>query len=329
MAARLDELEPVVSASGRYLRAKGAVAPAPAVTSAPMPGSPSAMPAVGGWLTVRDAEARFAVSYPSAWFRASTTLTPELSDPREILAVASYPLRPGAPPDCAQYPVKAIQDLGPTDALLWVGERRAEGSFRPRRGLFLRSDLRATDESPACLRQPKVFFHGITNFEDRGRDFEAYVAWGRDASAETWRRLLAVLDSLQFDPEPLAPPRPRCGMLSPAGPEYNTVMLPRRGVPGDEIVLSGPTLRGEDGRFFPADRLEVWFNTSVPTSEVPNASPIAAAPILHLVTVEDIERCTFSTHFAVPDVPPGRYKIFDFVFWEGGYGGGSHFLTVR
>lgn len=44
-------------------------------------------------------------------------------------------------------------------------------------------------------------------------------------------------------------------MLNPAGREYNTVMLPMEAAPGEEVVLSGPTFRGEDGRFFPADRL--------------------------------------------------------------------------
>lgn len=83
-------------------------------------------------------------------------------------------------------------DLAPTDALVWVAERQAAGPFPPRRGLFLRSDLRAIDESPACLREPKTFFHGTTAFEDQGRDFEVYAAWGQDAPPETRRTTLAV-----------------------------------------------------------------------------------------------------------------------------------------
>ncbi len=249
--------------------------PAPVVTQTPTPGSPSIAPLAGGWVTIRDEDAGFSVSYPATWNRATTTLTPQLSDPHEIFAVGSYPLHPGARAHCVQYPVNAIEDLRPADALVWLAERQAGGSFRPRRGLFLRSDLRATDESPACLQEPKVFFHGITAFEDRGRDFEVYVAWGSDAPVKTTRAALAVLDSLQFDPGPVAAPGPRCGMLNPAGPEYNTVMLPIEAAPGSEVVLSGPTFRGEDGRYFPADRLEVWFNTKVPTSQVPNAEPIA------------------------------------------------------
>jgi hypothetical protein len=76
------------------------------------------------------------------------------------------------------------------------------------------------------------------------------------------------------DPAPTAPKRPRCGVVDVGGARYGTVMEPSRAAPGDQVVLSGPTLRGEDGRYFPADRLEVWFNTKVPVSQVPDASPI-------------------------------------------------------
>jgi hypothetical protein len=106
-------------------------------------------------------------------------------------------------------------------------------------------------------------------------------------------------------------------------------MLPTRAAPGDEVVISGPTFRGEDGRYFPSDRLEVWFNTELPTSQAPNASPIAPGPIVHLATVYDMERCTFSSHFTVPDVTSGYYEISVFVFDEAGYGFWlPHTLTV-
>ena len=54
---------------------------------------------------------------------------------------------------------------------------------------------------PTSRRAPaetKVFFHGIKAFEDRGGDFEVYVAWGSDAPAKKRRAALALLDWLQF-----------------------------------------------------------------------------------------------------------------------------------
>jgi hypothetical protein len=50
--------------------------PAPVPTQIPTPGSPSAAPGAGGWVTIRDEDAGFSVSYPATWHRATTTLTP-------------------------------------------------------------------------------------------------------------------------------------------------------------------------------------------------------------------------------------------------------------
>lgn len=70
----------------------------------------------------------------------NTTLTPQLSDPHEILAVGSYPLRPGVGPHCVQYPVNAIEDLAPNDTLVWLngGQRQRVGVAR---ALALSPDL--------------------------------------------------------------------------------------------------------------------------------------------------------------------------------------------
>jgi hypothetical protein len=302
--------------------------PTPAATSGAA-GSPPVHAVPGGWLTFRDGDLGFSAAYPATWHRASSTLTPHLSDPREILAVASYPLRADGS-RCSQYPVNAIEDLGSDDALVWLAERRPGLGYPVRRGLFLRSDLRAGDDSPGCLSKPKMFMHWVTAFADQGRAFDVYVAWGKNASTATKRSALGVLNSLQFDPAPDAPAHPRCGRLDPGGKRYRTAMLPTKAAPGDEIVLSGPTLRAEDGRYFPSDRVEIWFNTKVPTTQVPNATPIAPGPVLNLVTVDDTKRCTFSTTFTVPEVKPGQYKIADFVFFKGGYGVGiPRVLTIR
>jgi len=95
-------------------------------------------------------------------------------------------------------------------------------------------------------------------------------------------------------------------------------------------VVTGTTFRGEDWRFFPSDGLEVWWNTRVPASGIPAARPLKPGPIIHLAAVDDMQRCRFRDDFTVPDVRPGTYKVFAFIFYEGGYGwfGADHFRVT-
>jgi hypothetical protein len=124
--------------------------------------------------------------------------------------------------------------------------------------------------------------------------------------------------------------RRKCGTLDVGSDpdRYGSHIRPQRGEPGDTVVVHGPTLRGEDWRYFPSDRLEVWWNTRVPSSEAPY-EPIRPGPIKHLATVENMERCRFRTEFKVPDVRPGIYRVVTFVFHESGYGWfGEHRFRV-
>jgi streptogramin lyase len=285
--------------------------PTPETEASPTPPS--------GWVTYRDDDRGFSVAYPGSWYRATESLTPILVDPVEILSVGTYELRPGGE-RCAQFPDPALDELGPEDALVSIQEepslKRPEW-WSPRPAHFGPDDGRGDDESPGCVSQPKEFFHRWIPFQDRGRGLYAFVAIGREASAETRRETWAVLDSLEFDPAPDAPAAPDCGVTNIASGEYSTAMLPDRGPPGTGVVLSGPTVRGEDWRYAPADRVEVWWNTDVPL--VPD-QPITPGPIVPLATEDVSERCTFSVYFTIPEVPPGRYEVRVFMFDEEGYG---------
>jgi hypothetical protein len=121
-----------------------------------------------------------------------------------------------------------------------------------------------------------------------------------------------------------------CGTVNVASDRYGSHIHPQRGVPGETVVVTGTTFRGEDWRFFPSDGLEVWWNTRVPASGVPAARPLKPGPIIHLATVDDMQRCRFRDDFTVPDVRPGTYKVFAFIFYEGGYGwfGADHFRVT-
>lgn len=74
--------------------------------------------------------------------------------------------------------------------------------------------------------------------------------------------------------------RHRCGTVNVASDRYGSHIHPQRGVPGETVVVTGTTFRGEDWRFFPSDGLVVWWNPRVPASGVPAARPLKPGPII-------------------------------------------------
>jgi hypothetical protein len=154
-----------------------------------------------GWVSFHSERYRYTVTYPSTWHRATTSLTPHLSDPHEILTVGTGRLPPGGP-RCAQVPVAALEAVGATGALVTVQERArtdADGGFPPRPKQF---QLRPTPslEIPDCLAphaRPRLTWIA---FRDRGRHFYALVALGRRAASRTRAEATRVLDSLRLLP---------------------------------------------------------------------------------------------------------------------------------
>ena len=113
--------------------------------------------------------------------------------------------------------------------------------------------------------------------------------------------------------------RQRCGRLSIASGRYGSHLDRTEGASGETVTVYGPTFRGEDWRYAPSKRLEVWWN----------GWPETQGSIL-VATVRRMERCRFSTTFEVPDEAPGTFKAFTFVFYKGGYGlfGRHHFQVT-
>lgn len=175
-----------------------------------------------------DTEHGFTVSYPEGWTPATEILTPALTDPREILALATYPLRPDGV-NCAQLPVNAIEDLRPTDALVWLAEREQGATEVTRPPDFETWASEAEpDVSPDCLATPKDFIHVYGEFSDAGRVFDLYVAYGRSASVVTLSELWTILNSLTFDPaSPSARARTVPSLKSRflASPTFSTVAM--------------------------------------------------------------------------------------------------------
>jgi hypothetical protein len=137
------------------------------------------------------------VELPAGWQPAHESLTPQLSDPREVLSVGTYPLsyRRG---ECAQMPSSALADLGRGDAFVTIQERgRGTGpdGFPPRPDHFATIDAM---EAVECVPDP-LAAHWF-GFSDGGRHFHVLVVFGPDAPTAVRDQGWAILDGLRVDP---------------------------------------------------------------------------------------------------------------------------------
>jgi hypothetical protein len=159
------------------------------------------------WTDYRDRERGYAVSFPSGWHRARTNLTPRITDPVEILSLATFPLRKGDQL-CGDRGGR-LGRVRPDGALVTVQERGrgAYGGrdFPPRPAAFRPDrDLPGRSTWPYCAaaegKPPVPMLDYWFGFGDAGRAFHVLVAIGKDASAQTRRDAFRILDSLRFDP---------------------------------------------------------------------------------------------------------------------------------
>ena len=139
----------------------------------------------------------YRVNLPAGWSRAHTSLTPSLDDPREILTVATFPLRLHRG-SCAQFP-GALTDVRPRDVLVTVQERAGKPTPEfVRRPQHFTAGMGFRSEASACVRPPARFSNRLINFRDGPRFFHALVAIGKSASSQTRREAFEILDSLRF-----------------------------------------------------------------------------------------------------------------------------------
>lgn len=141
------------------------------------------------------------VTLPAGWQRAARSLTPNLGDPREVVAVGTFPLR-YRQTDCAHMPGSALEDVGPADAFVTVQERGKDASprgFPPRPEHFGPRLGGGGSEAGACVPKARFTDHWFT-FGDAGRYFHVLVAFGPQATAKTRRQARAILDDLKIDP---------------------------------------------------------------------------------------------------------------------------------
>ena len=140
------------------------------------------------------------VTLPPGWHAATESLTPALTEPREVLVVATFPpqRRDGG---CAHV-AGALGDLGPSDALVTLLER-GYGSDRrvfPQRPERFGPELGGPSEASQCEPGARFDDHWFT-FADGARHFHVLVAFGPQAGAATRAEAWGVLDGLRVDPE--------------------------------------------------------------------------------------------------------------------------------
>jgi hypothetical protein len=168
--------------------------------------------------TLHDEDDLFTITYPADWFVSDVPINDRVCSPFEILALATYPLRPGGEAVIdAQLPSKAVEDMGPNDILIWVndsgnscgGERTSgDGSGFPERPEHLAPSEPCENWTQLCAEPngDRLDLDGVRawwlGFADAGRGFYAFVGMGVQAYADDARAQLAwdVLDSLRFLP---------------------------------------------------------------------------------------------------------------------------------
>jgi hypothetical protein len=160
-----------------------------------------------------DPETGIAGRYPESWHRARALTN--LAVPREVLALATYPLRGGAKAgECA--PDTARADMPPGGAFLWLLEYRplrdelgndlplSRFPEKPSRFETRRGDL---GENLSCFLGPGY----STTFRAAGRPFQLLVAFGGRPTDGRLAEVGAILDGLEFERLPPPPPDPYSG----------------------------------------------------------------------------------------------------------------------
>jgi hypothetical protein len=166
-----------------------------------------------GTVEFRDASVSLSGRHPKGWHRAKAVS--EVLDPREVLVLATYPLRGGNEAgECA--PRRPLADLPPDGAFVWLIE------YRPLRGDvwadFPRSRFKVKPAHFSLARSDLVRYVSChpgpgytTTFRAADRPFQLFVAFGEQASDERLAQVEATLDSLRFETLPPPPPDPYAG----------------------------------------------------------------------------------------------------------------------
>jgi hypothetical protein len=149
----------------------------------------------------------FSAELPPGWFRATGPITPHITEPREILTVATVPIA-GADPRgiCDPRSRPALPEFTATDALVTIQES-GRGALRlnrlshpPRPDRFRPDDFEDGSMFTDCFVGDLPVDDHWFGFSDAGRAFHVLVIVGRDARDDVRDEAWAILDRLRFDP---------------------------------------------------------------------------------------------------------------------------------
>lgn len=159
----------------------------------------------------------YSLTIPDGWHRAAHSLTPTITDPLEMVALATAPFREG------EGVCRALGRVVPDGAFVTVQERLHGGAgtpdFPPRPGEFRpRPAVEAHSAWSWCGRRdsepPLPMDHYWFGFSDSGRAFHVLVAFGKDAPEAMRTEAFALLDSMRLAP---AETRPAFSISVPGG----------------------------------------------------------------------------------------------------------------
>jgi hypothetical protein len=166
------------------------------------------LPAAAGMTTFTDERLGLEVTFPSDWQRAQESLTPALTDPREILSLGTVtPVANGEGVNCAQHAEATLARLGPRDAFVTVQERANATSSEMVEGPPRLAAVEPDDsEAPGCLQRDVPFETYWMPFRSGGRGLYAMAAIGDEADPGP---VQAVLGSLRLRPRQVEDDRQR------------------------------------------------------------------------------------------------------------------------
>jgi hypothetical protein len=160
------------------------------------------------WTVVADPDRGFAVEIPPGWQRATGKLTPQITDPLEILTVATRPIA-GADPHgiCGPGGRPALPAFTERDALVTLQES-GRGALRinykshpPRPERFRAEDFPGGSTFTDCFVGDLPVEDHWFGFADAGRAFHTLVIIGQAAPPHVRDEAWGILDRLSFDPQ--------------------------------------------------------------------------------------------------------------------------------